>query len=165
MLNKPDGSPVFPDRFPRLKTFAPIHVGIGIAIVRDRKLLVTRRKEACQLGVGALAMPGGSIDFQEKISTVIKREGKEETGLDLIPGMVNNSLVWHVEETFPDHGHGLTLYTVGLISEGSEPENREPHKHEEWIWMSLSDLEGVYDRKIDWIPIRALIQYAKELSL
>ena len=64
----------FPDR--------PI-IGVGgVVIHRDRVLLVRRRREPLK---GKWSIPGGMLELGEELAAGVRRELKEETGLEVQP--------------------------------------------------------------------------------
>ena len=56
-------------------------VGCGAAIVRDGRLLLVKRKRPPEAGCWNL--PGGKVDFGERVEDAIVREIAEETGLKI----------------------------------------------------------------------------------
>jgi len=69
----------------RLYPEAPI-VGIGAVIVKDNKVLLIKR--AGDPGRGLWSIPGGLVELGEKIKDAVRREVKEETGLDVRVGEI-----------------------------------------------------------------------------
>jgi ADP-ribose pyrophosphatase YjhB (NUDIX family) len=58
-------------------------VGVGgVVIHRDRVLLIRRGSEPLK---GEWSIPGGLVDVGEKLTAAVRRELKEETGLDVEP--------------------------------------------------------------------------------
>jgi len=64
----------------RLYPEAPI-VGIGAVIVKENKVLLVKR--AGEPGKGLWSIPGGLVEIGESIRDAVRREVKEETGLDV----------------------------------------------------------------------------------
>jgi len=64
----------------RLYPEVPI-VGIGAVIVKDNKVLLIKR--AGEPGRGLWSIPGGLVELGEKIKDAVRREVKEETGLEV----------------------------------------------------------------------------------
>jgi ADP-ribose pyrophosphatase YjhB (NUDIX family) len=58
-------------------------VGVGgVVIDRDRALLIRRGKEPLK---GEWSIPGGMLELGEELAAGVRRELKEETGLDVEP--------------------------------------------------------------------------------
>ena len=56
-------------------------IAVGAIIVRDRELLMVRR--ANDPGKGLWSIPGGRVEGGEYLTEAVRREVKEETGLDV----------------------------------------------------------------------------------
>jgi ADP-ribose pyrophosphatase YjhB (NUDIX family) len=54
------------------------HVGVGVLLVRDNKLLLVKRKYNPDAGYWSI--PGGHLDLGEEVETAAEREAQEETG-------------------------------------------------------------------------------------
>ncbi len=54
------------------------HVGVGILLVRDKSLLLIKRKYNPDAGYWSI--PGGHLDIGEEVEKAAEREGFEETG-------------------------------------------------------------------------------------
>jgi 8-oxo-dGTP diphosphatase len=135
-----------------------ISVGVGVIVIDPyaKHMLVTRRLKGSNGGVGSIAMPGGRIEENERAYNCAVRETAEETGLLIRPRLLyGHTYVFHSEERFRQGRHQITLYVVADVI-GGQLANLEPHKHEEWKWVSLDNL--VYDcTSNDWIPVHALV--------
>jgi 8-oxo-dGTP diphosphatase len=134
-----------------------LNIGIGICITRGDKFLISRRLEACKIGVNCLAMPGGSFEFGESIVECMEREAFEETGLKIAPVFdeAGDSPVFHVQENDREGMRIITLYTHARpLDPLAEPINPEPHKHTPWKWTRLDDLSAMNTDQ-SWIPMWA----------
>ena len=117
-------------------------VGVGIMILRDGKVLLGRRhddpEKASSLlqGQGTWTMPGGKVDFGEKLADCARRETLEETGL-----IVDREKL-KVISVSDDLKGSVHFTTVGFLCEEytGEPRVMEPDEIVEWKWFDLNDL-------------------------
>jgi ADP-ribose pyrophosphatase YjhB (NUDIX family) len=61
-------------------------VGVGAVIVRDGRALIVRRGHEPRKGEWSL--PGGTVELGEALEDAVRREMKEETGLDVQIGAI-----------------------------------------------------------------------------
>jgi len=61
-------------------------VGVGAVVVRDGRALIIRR--AHEPRKGEWSLPGGHLDLGESLVAAVRREVKEETGLDVNVGPI-----------------------------------------------------------------------------
>ena len=54
------------------------HIGVGILLIRDKQLLLVKRKYNPDAGYWSI--PGGHLDLGEKVEIAAEREALEETG-------------------------------------------------------------------------------------
>ena len=54
------------------------HIGVGILLIRDEKLLLVKRK--FEPDAGFWSIPGGHLELGERTEAAAEREGFEETG-------------------------------------------------------------------------------------
>ncbi|MBU1038628.1 NUDIX domain-containing protein [Patescibacteria group bacterium] len=110
-----------------------IRVGIGIAIFKQGKVLLGKRKGAH--GAGEYAFPGGHMEYGESFTDCVKREVTEECGLEIdnikFQFVANNLFYW------PKHVVHLGL-TADWLS--GEPKLLEPDKNEGWQWYDINTL-------------------------
>lgn len=125
-------------------------VGVGVFVIKDRKLLLGKRKNA--LGQGAWALPGGALEFGESFEECAKRELLEETGIK----MLRVSRYGFTNDVFMNENkHFVTIFMKADAFLG-EPENREPDKCEEWAWFEFDALpENLF------LPLKNFIEQEK----
>jgi 8-oxo-dGTP pyrophosphatase MutT (NUDIX family) len=80
------------------------HVSVGVIVIREDQILLERRAKNLSCG-GKIALPGGYVDHNERISDAAIREVFEETGYritDVTLLLVMNKLR-HICD-IPSHG-------------------------------------------------------------
>lgn len=103
-------------------------VTVAAVIIRGNKILLTRRN--VEPYRGRWCLPGGHVEFGEKVDAAIKREVKEETGLDYEPkflGYFNEvikSINWHA-------------VVLGFYGKARGEEKRNKREIKEMEWFSL----------------------------
>lgn len=102
-------------------------VGCGAAILRDGRLLLVKRRKPPEAGCWNL--PGGKVDFGERVADALRREISEELGVEI---ELTRSLGF-VEMIGLDAQHWVSPIYQATISAG-EPVNVEPEKHEALVW-------------------------------
>lgn len=110
------------------------YVAANAVIIKKIKnkehILLGKRKNVA--GHGHYYVPGGHIKRGEKIKDCLKREVKEETGLNIEV----EKFVW-VEENF-EGPHHITLYYETILKDlNQKPKNLEPEKCYGWDWYPI----------------------------
>ena len=105
-------------------------VGCGAAIVRDGRLLLVKRRRAPEAGHWSL--PGGKVDFGESVADAVKREIREEVGLEI--ELLRSLGI--VEMIGVDDQHWVSPIYLARAPEG-EARNNEPEKLEAFAWVEL----------------------------
>lgn len=119
-----------------------VGVGFGVAIIRDGKVLLGRRHEdpekasSAMHGEGTWTMPGGKLDFGERLAEGAAREVAEETGLQVDASSLE--LASLADSILPD----VHFVTVGFVCRNAtgEPQVMEPDEITEWRWFPLGAL-------------------------
>ena len=123
----------------RLYPNQPI-VGVGVVILRDRRILLEKRKN--DPGKGKWSIPGGIVELGENIEETVIREVKEETGLN-----VENPEHIDIVDNITKDEKGQIKYHFVIIDysvklKGGKPEAASDA--EELRWVKFEDVEA-YD--------------------
>ncbi|NSZ16885.1 NUDIX domain-containing protein [Agrobacterium vitis] len=109
-------------------------VGVGLAIIRDGKLLLYKRMRPPEAGFWNIV--GGKVDLLEPSEQAARREAEEETGLT-----IGSAEFVGVSEQIiaADRQHWVSLlYKTSDIS--GEASLTEPDKLSDFGWFALEDL-------------------------
>lgn len=115
-----------------------IGVSAGAMIFDENdKLFLSKRSQQATNERGCWENPGGSVDFGESLEKAVRREIREEYGVDI-----------DIVEQFPaaDHiipnenQHWVATTFIARIKKGQKPKILEPHKCDEIGWFSLDKL-------------------------
>ena len=109
------------------------HVGVGVVVIKDGKVLLGKRKNAH--GEGTWSTAGGHLEFGETIEECAARELAEETGLKAVSCRIGP---W-TNNVIDGSKHYVTLFVFIDQFEG-EPQLMEPHKCEGWQWFDWHSL-------------------------
>ena len=105
-------------------------VGCGAAVLREGRILLVKRLKAPEAGHWSL--PGGKVDFLERVADAVAREIREEIGVEI--ALVRALGV--TEMIGIDGQHWVSPVYLARILAG-EPANREPDKLAEVAWFPL----------------------------
>jgi len=112
-----------------------IGVGCGAIIINNKdEILLLKRSSRSRTEPGTWSRPGGQVEYGEIAEEAVKREIKEELGIDI-------EVVRFLEmtQTIEDGKHWIALGFLARHVSG-EPRNLEPKKHDEVKWFPLSKL-------------------------
>jgi mutator protein MutT len=112
------------------------YIGVGVeCIITDGKgkYLLAKRGSKAKNERGKWEFPGGGIEYGDTMADTIKREMKEELGIEV-----------ELLEYLPpnDHQHWVTSAFIARIVDG-EPKIMEPEKCEEIGWFTLDEIETI----------------------
>lgn len=118
----------------------PFGIGVGVMILKENKILLGKRhhdkkKADSELhGEDTWTMPGGKVDFGERLFETVIRETKEETSL--IVKKEDLKLISLSDDIIPDDAHYVTAGFLCEKFEG-EPKVMEPDEIVDWEWFPI----------------------------
>jgi 8-oxo-dGTP diphosphatase len=116
-----------------------IGVGVGAVIVDGAgRLFLAKRGPQAKNERGLWEFPGGSVEFGETLADALKREMREEYGIEIAVG----ELLDVVDHILPDEGqHWVSPSFICSVLSG-EPVIMEPEKCSQIGWFLPDDLPG-----------------------
>ncbi|HEY1074744.1 MAG TPA: NUDIX domain-containing protein [Patescibacteria group bacterium] len=123
-------------------------VGAGVVIIQDGKTLLAKRKGSHS--AGCWGSMGGHVEFGETPVEAVKREAREELGIE-----IGNVQFVTCMNMIKEGKHYLDVsFTAEIVS--GEPIIQEPDKIEEIGWYSLTELpDNLFD------PVRVVLESLK----
>ena len=114
-----------------------IGVGVGAILVDDQgRLFLARRGPLAKNERGRWEFPGGSVEFGEKLADALKREMREEYGIEIEV----RRLLDVADHILPDEGqHWVSPTYICAITSGT-PRILEPGKCTETGWFDPAEL-------------------------
>lgn len=109
-----------------------IKVGVGAIIIKDNKILLTKRKVS--LGSGSYGTVGGHLEYGETPIEGIKRETLEE------PGVTLKNIQFLVCSNIIKYGKHYINITFTAEIDSGEPAIMEPETLESVGWYDLDSL-------------------------
>lgn len=119
----------------------------------DGKFLVLKRISDFDNDVWCA--PGGKVDFGETLDTAIKRECKEEVGLEILDYMFGCPF------DRISQGKHYVIMPVLVYKYKGKPVNMEPHKSSDLQWLTLEQMCPLADR---WYETFELCDYWNMIS-
>jgi 8-oxo-dGTP diphosphatase len=115
-----------------------VKVGVTSIIVREGKILLGLRGDACETARNEWAYPGGRMDYGEDPITSIAREVHEETFMYVRKKDIK-FLTW-VNEFFPEDNKHYVSLVFWMTNLKGDPIVTEKDKCKEWRWFDPDDL-------------------------
>ena len=110
---------------------AVVCVVVGV-LVRDGSLLLVRRAPWMRVFPGAWGPFGGHVDSGETVEEALRREAREELGIEVIA-------LRHLGQVYVPVEPALA-HVFAVLSWGGEPENAAPDEHTDVRWFGLTEL-------------------------
>ncbi len=115
-----------------------IGVGVGAIIVgKDNKLFLSQRGKDTRNEHGAWEFPGGGVEFGDTLEETLKREMREEYGIEISVG----ELLDVCNHIIPkEHQHWVSPTYICTIKKGT-PVICEPEKCSAIGWFNLEEIK------------------------
>lgn len=109
-------------------------IGIGVMIIKNKRILIGRRGKASSHASGTWSFPGGHLETGESFKSCALREIKEECGVKV--KNVRFKCVANIKK------YGNHHILIGLVADwkSGEPKNLEPEKTANWQWFPINKL-------------------------
>ena len=134
-----------------------IGVGVGAIIVDNQgRLFLARRGPAAKNERGLWEFPGGSVEFGETMADALRREMREEFGIEITVGKLLD-VVDHILKE--EKQHWISPSFLCTISAG-EPRIMEPEKCAEIGWF----LPGAVPQELTQISRENLSHYLQQIK-
>lgn len=134
-----------------------IGVSVGAVIINNKgEILLLKRSKNAKNEKGKWEAPGGSVDLWEKRSDAVKREMKEELGVEI--EIIDVLQV--VDEFLPkDNQHWVGTTFLVRIKNNKTPLMMEPDKHDAMGWFKLNKLP----KPLSWVTGSDIKAYKRRL--
>jgi 8-oxo-dGTP diphosphatase len=135
-----------------------IGVSIGAVIINSKnEILLLKRSQNAKNEKGKWEAPGGAVEFWEKREQAVKREMKEELGVDI---EIIDILQVVDEILSKDRQHWVGTSYLVKIKGKQKPQIMEPKKHDAIGWYSLDNLPS----PMSWVTKSDINSYKKRLT-
>lgn len=104
------------------------------------KVFLPKRAESKKFLPGVFELPGGHVDFGESIIEGLKREIKEELGMDI---EVGDSFYAFTYSNEIKGSHSIEVIYFASFSQPNEDIKLNPDDHSEYKWIAEDELDQI----------------------
>jgi mutator protein MutT len=115
------------------------YIGIGVGAIilnQNGQMFLAQRGPLAKNERGCWEFPGGSVEFGETLSAALKREMKEEFGIDIEIG----DLLDIADHILPDEGQHWVSPTFLCSIHSGEPQIQEAGKCSAIGWFNIDEM-------------------------
>lgn len=115
-----------------------IGVSVGVCLVNDKgEIFLAKRSQHASNERGCWEKPGGKVDFGESLQDAIKREMKEEYGIEI---ELIHQLPAQNHFIPKENQHWVPTCFIARLLGDKQPKIMEPHKCDAIGWFALDNL-------------------------
>lgn len=115
-----------------------IGVSVGALIINDKgEVFLNKRSKHTRNEQGSWEAPGGAVNFGELREDAVKREVKEEFGVDI---QIIKTLQTSDEILAKYNQHWVATTYIAKIKNGQKPKIMEPNKSDAIGWFAFNKL-------------------------
>ncbi|GJC90050.1 RNA pyrophosphohydrolase [Colletotrichum liriopes] len=123
---------------------------MGILVKEGKVLLIYRRLKTKEIRINGppdtWSFPGGGVEENETPEDAIRREMKEEVGLEVEIQTIGGESVWGETDDYLDIKWRCFFFVLRQVDPKEEAKIMEPHKHVGYMWITWDEL---------WVKIEA----------
>ncbi|MFX0000740.1 MAG: NUDIX domain-containing protein [Candidatus Hodarchaeota archaeon] len=134
------------------------HVGVGVLLTRNKRLLLVKRKYSPDAGYWSI--PGGHLDLGERVEAAAEREAFEETGFK-----VKISRLAGIIDKIMYDDNGKIEYHYVLINYFVEQIEGDPNQQPKAADDALAAKFVSFDELKDYKLTESLIELLKQLKI
>lgn len=110
-------------------------------LYKDGKLFIAKRVETKKFLPGKFELPGGHIEYGEDIADGLKREFREEFGVEIVVGGVFYAFTYMNGDT-----HVVEVNCFVELADSEVEVTLQPEDHSEYRWVSREEVDEVWDK-------------------
>lgn len=111
---------------------------VGCAFLHKKgKLLIAKRSNSCRFLPGKFELIGGHIEFGETIEEGLKREAKEEIGINI---KLEDPFYAFTYVSDGGNRHSVEICYFAKMVNPSQPVKLNPEEHSEYKWINKNEI-------------------------
>lgn len=111
-------------------------ITVSAFIHEGNKVLIVKRSDTESFSPGNWELPGGHVDFGERIQDAVVREIEEETGLHVASETPFHEFTYTIDEK-----HYVEIIYFCIMKESTQTIILNPVEHSEYKWVTLEEFE------------------------
>jgi 8-oxo-dGTP diphosphatase len=104
---------------------------------KDNKVFIAKRAETKKFLPGKYELPGGHVEFGEELEAGLKREFKEEFGVEIT---VDDPFFAFTYTNTDKQSHSVEIIYFATLKDETQQIKLNPNDHSEYKWLSESEI-------------------------